>query len=112
MSKKIEVHTDILFYAFRYVLGRSTYAVEQVGRCIEKHASDFHPNDRRHIIAEIDEAIAKGHVGMPMDVETWKRVRLALTRVSGLEGGDVGAGPKDGSEADPVSTRPEGETPQ
>lgn len=38
----------------------------------------------------------------------WEVVR---ERVSGLEGGDEGAGPKDGSEADPVSTRPEGGRP-
>lgn len=72
---------DILFYAFRYALGRMTYAVHDVAAEIIRHADSIPPKDRLTMIKEITEAIDKGHAGMDMDRRQWQAVRDALQKV-------------------------------
>lgn len=71
---------DILFYAFRYALGRMTYAVNEVATEIIRHADKLHENIKGLMIREIEEAIAKGQAGMAMDVNRWEEVLDALKK--------------------------------
>jgi hypothetical protein len=73
--------SDILFYAFRYALGRMTYAVHDVAAEIIRHASSMPPKDRITMIKEITAAIDKGEAGMDMDRRQWEAVREALRGV-------------------------------
>lgn len=73
------MNESILFYAFRYALGRKTYAVGIVAEELEKHADTLSPSTRETIVQEIDEAELSGSLGMPMDADVWRRVREKLT---------------------------------
>lgn len=69
---------DILFYAFRYALGRMTYAVHDVASEIIRNEASISPRTRALMIQEIGEAIEKGNAGMDMDVREWQRVADTL----------------------------------
>lgn len=69
---------DILFYAFRYTLGRMTYAVSTVADEIIRHAHEINGKTRLTMIKEITAAIEKGQAGMDMDVKTWESVVAKL----------------------------------
>jgi hypothetical protein len=71
---KIDVEPYILIYAFRYALGRMSYAVGDVADTIIEHWDSIRDNDRNLIIREINEAIESGCAGMEVDINTWKRV--------------------------------------
>ena len=70
----MELNEHILFMAFRYALGRSTYAVtELVDTLIDKWTEM--PLEYQELIKhEIAAAIEAGNAGMEMDVEQWKKV--------------------------------------
>jgi hypothetical protein len=72
---------DILFYAFRYALGRMTYAVGQVSDEIIRVAANLSPGVRNVMIREIDEADKSERLGMQMDAARWYRVRAALVEL-------------------------------
>ncbi len=61
----------IMFYAFRYALGRMTYAAQEVAEYIEEHADDLTDSDRLLIIKEARDAIHRDQAGMKMDVDAW-----------------------------------------
>jgi len=65
---------DILFYAFRYALGRMTYAVHDVASEIIRHAKDIPEGERNNMIREIKEALEKDQAGMDMDRKQWEKV--------------------------------------
>ena len=69
---------DILFYAFRYALGRMTYAVHEVASEIIRNEASISPEMRALMIQEIAEAIEKGNAGMDMDAREWQRVADTL----------------------------------
>ena len=74
---------NILFWAFRYALGRRTYAVYEVARAIILNAENMRAGTCRLIDREIDAAIESGHAGCSMDVTTWLQVRIAISSALG-----------------------------
>jgi hypothetical protein len=75
----ITVDPIIVFAAFRYALGRSTYIVTDVTDCIQRNASALPASDRAVMVREVRQAIADGRAGMPSDVAAWE---LTLERLS------------------------------
>tara|TARA_Y100000310_G_scaffold263550_1_gene273806 strand:+ start:137 stop:499 length:363 start_codon:yes stop_codon:yes gene_type:complete len=65
---------DLLFYSFRYALGRSTYAVEDVADMIIKYWDMLSSNEKSCIIKEIEHSIAQDNYGMDMDLKSWQKV--------------------------------------
>ena len=65
---------DILFYAFRYSLGRQTYAVDTVVKDLLINWHEINPNTQGLIQKEIKEAIYNKQAGMSCDVEQWKKI--------------------------------------
>ncbi len=82
----LEVSSDILFYAFRYALGRSTYAVHDVAQTVMRHADSIDRNDREVMVREIREALEVDAAGMWPDRDQWSRVLDVLEGV-GVSGG-------------------------
>lgn len=69
---------DILFYAFRYTLGRMTYAVSTVADEIIRNAASIGRNTRFIMIEEINKALRDDDAGMECDRRSWERVMKAL----------------------------------
>jgi len=72
---------DILFYAFRYALGRMTYAVSTVADEIIQHAHELDPKIRHIMITDIQKAITENAAGMEMDRKDWERVLAKLNEL-------------------------------
>jgi len=68
------MNTNILFYAFRYALGRKTFAVSEVVEELLEHWDELKFNDKITMRKEILHAIDTGKAGMDMDVAEWNRV--------------------------------------
>ncbi|HPE06222.1 MAG TPA: hypothetical protein PLW50_00720 [Smithellaceae bacterium] len=66
--------TILLFCAFRYALGRSTYVVGTLVDIIGSNWDQMSPLHREMYKREIREAIDRGRAGMEMDVNAWKRI--------------------------------------
>lgn len=60
----MQLSEDILFWAFRYALGRKTYASNNVADEVLAHASEIHPATRDKMAKEIREAIARDTMNM------------------------------------------------
>lgn len=74
MNERILVDQTILTWAFRYCLGRRSYAV---GDCINhliEHWNDLNKPMQKLICKEIRTAIEQGDAGGKYDIEGWKRV--------------------------------------
>lgn len=69
---------DILFYAFRYALGRSTYAVEDVCPKIIKLIDAISEKTLKLIHEEICDADKNNRLGMPSDKKSWMKVKLKI----------------------------------
>jgi ribosome biogenesis SPOUT family RNA methylase Rps3 len=74
---------DILCYAFRYALGRRSYAVGIVIDELRRNWDDLTPFDRKLIKKEIDDRVDwwyaypddNGQPTMPLDIiDSWKQV--------------------------------------
>ncbi len=74
---RFEVSEDMVMYAFRYALGRKTYAVGTVSKYLIENWHRFRQFTREQIVKEIEEAIEKGEAGMKMDIQSWKAVLLS-----------------------------------
>lgn len=68
------VSTDILFYAFRYALGRMTFAPSDVVKHLEAEWPRIDQNHRRLIQKEIQEMDDRGGLGMDCDVAQWQKI--------------------------------------
>lgn len=79
--QRIEMDELILCYAFRYVLGRRSYAVANVCREIELNARKLNSRTRYILCHEISEALAKGSAGDRFDIERWEKVLKTLKNV-------------------------------
>ena len=67
----------VIIAAFRYSLGRRTYAVRIMTEFLKKNWANIPKTDRDLIQREIDEAIEKGCAGSPLiDVPEWEGVLL------------------------------------
>lgn len=75
------MNDDILFFAFRYVLGRMSYSVKIVTDEILHSAEHIRPKLRKVMMKEIDEAYRENRLGMDMDAERWHRVRKKLAEL-------------------------------
>jgi len=64
----------VLFMAFRYALGRKTYAVSLVVDEIIDRWETLDDVDKKQYKKEIQEAIDSGHAGMNIDIIEWKRI--------------------------------------
>ena len=74
MENKTDFNEDITFYAFRYALGRMTYAVKDVVDYLIENWGKISTKTKELIIKEIDRAIIEGKSGMDCDTEQWQRV--------------------------------------
>lgn len=68
----------IVFYAFRYALGRMTYAVHDVATFIMLNTHLLETKDMELMIEEITEAHEQDRLGMSCDVETWLNLQECL----------------------------------
>ncbi len=68
------INSEIVFYAFRYCLGRQTYAVSTCADYLVAHWEELEGGDRKLMVKEIREAIANGRAGATCDVESWESV--------------------------------------
>ena len=64
--------------AFRYALGRKTYAVGCVADVLIRLAPHMTPRDRHFILGEIREAIHTDRAGANVDEVHWLRVADAM----------------------------------
>ncbi|MEE4210587.1 MAG: hypothetical protein V2I43_15140 [Parvularcula sp.] len=68
----------IIFCAFRYAMGRSTYVVDEVANYIREHRVKLSDPTRALIVQEIREAVAKDRAGHHCDVGTWCKLADVL----------------------------------
>lgn len=65
----------ILFCAFRYAIGRSTYVVDVVVDEILKRWENLSQSDKELYAHELLEHIRKfGRIGMECDAKSWKKI--------------------------------------
>ena len=81
-----EVNEDMVFYAFRYALGRRTYAVGTVSDYLIDNWHRLKPQTKEKMLEEIRDAIKHKRAGMDMDVKMWQRILLLEEAVVGKEG--------------------------
>lgn len=77
-NNKIEVPEDVLFWAFRYALGRPMAAVASVVHALVKHAPQMTGEAREMIAREIEVGKIKHGLGIDEDRLEWIRVRDAM----------------------------------
>lgn len=66
-----EHQRDLLIYAFRYTLGRATYAPHTVMEVLKGCWPDLSDADRSLYVREIQEAIDHGQAGHECDKNAW-----------------------------------------
>ncbi len=64
-----------LFYAFRYALGRMTYATYDVAELLLEYKDRLTSVNKEIIKREIERAIETGNAGMDCDIDSWVKVR-------------------------------------
>ena len=74
MGQVLLVSENILFFAFRYALGRQTYAVSIVVDEIIEHWDSLEQNTKIQMHKEIREAINDHAAGWGCDVTEWRRI--------------------------------------
>lgn len=77
---------DLLIYAFRYTLGRATYAPHTVVAVLKRCWKDLSSHDRELFKREIREALEINRAGHECDKAAWREI-LALpeNKESGCE---------------------------
>lgn len=70
----VTVSSSMVFWAFRYCLGRRTYAVSDCVGEIFAVWKKLDPNTQRKIKQEIGEAIKGCFAGMELDVNEWRTI--------------------------------------
>ena len=65
---------NIIFYAFRYALGRRTYAVGDVVECIKNNWTNLKKSTQEKIKKEIIIAIKRDEAGMECDKKQWQEI--------------------------------------
>ncbi len=63
---------DILIYAFRYALGRSTYSTSTMSQIIQKNWGMLSEHDKKLFQREIQEAFDMERYGMSCDKASWQ----------------------------------------
>lgn len=70
-EQTISVTPDTLFFAFRYALGRRTFAPSIVAKEIKRNIKVLPASDLNNIATEIMEVWAVGELGDECDIRTW-----------------------------------------
>jgi len=65
------IDENILFYAFRYCLGRTTYVVADCVDQLKRNWWLLSDKTKSIIIKEIKEAIVENRAGQDNDIEEW-----------------------------------------
>lgn len=65
---------DVLIYAFRYALGRATYAPQTVVAVLKRAWPDLSDADRRLYQREIRDALEAGNAGHRCDQAAWESI--------------------------------------
>ena len=68
---------DIVFFAFRYALGRRTAAPSLVADFIIHHWMQFADNTKKQMADEVMTAINRNQAGADCDIEQWLRIPKA-----------------------------------
>ena len=76
-----EDFADVLFFGFRYALGRETFAVELIVKLIIKNWAMFEKFETEAFVAEITRAVVDDKYGKIRQWLLWKKV-LVLAKVS------------------------------
>ena len=77
--REIIIEENVLFWAFRYALGRSTYAVGDVADAITRNWSELSRSSQFKIKQEISKALVHNDAGMDVDAKAWEAIlRLPL----------------------------------
>ena len=71
-----EVEENMVVFAFRYALGRKTYAVKEVSDYLIDNWHRFSPHTKDQIVRDIDRAIEINEAGHECDINAWKRIIL------------------------------------
>lgn len=79
MADTVQLHPMFLMYAFRYALGRMTYAVGDVADALIANRHLLRADWCRQIVQDIDNAIANDAAGHACDVERWREVARVLS---------------------------------
>lgn len=66
------VQRDLLIYAFRYALGRRSYAVADVANVLRRAWPELSHADKHLYKLEIREAITRDCAGDDQDIKTWQ----------------------------------------
>ncbi len=69
-----QLQDEIIFYAFRYCLGRRTFAVSDMVEYLLNNWNDISKRVRDKITEEITTAIKRNEAGMDCDVRQWKKL--------------------------------------
>lgn len=78
MGKAIQVDREILFFAFRYALGRKSYAPLVIENNIKANIENIDINEIKAFIREIAEC---EDYGMDMDKQHWTSFKAYLENV-------------------------------
>ena len=73
----MNVSDDIVVYAFRYCLGRRTYAVSDFVHEMIPKLHEISKSNRSIMLRDLDEC---KDFGMPMDKAEWLRFKVALEK--------------------------------
>ena len=79
-NNTMQVSKDILFYAFRYSLGRQTFAPTQVMEAIRNNISRISDHDIEQYIEEIEDQKRFGY-GMECDKNEWLNFKQYLMTI-------------------------------
>ena len=95
MSPPVGVQPVMLMYAFRYALGRQSYAVGDVADTLIRYYDELRPDWREQIMRDIEVAVREGRAGGRMEVETWQGVARVMQDGPGCRGVEtVGISPR------------------
>ena len=67
-----QINQNIVFYAFRYCLGRRTGAVDEMVGYLKEHWEDLDSRTQSQIKQEIKTAIDREEAGSHCDVKDWE----------------------------------------
>ena len=70
---------DLIVYAFRYCLGRRTYAVHDINKIIRKYITLLNTSTLILIQKEINQAIKDNNVGMDFDKKEWQDTYILIS---------------------------------
>lgn len=78
------VSEDVLFWAFRYALGRQTGSVADVVDAIIMNVSNITHKTALQMIQEIEDANTMDEIGMDIDRDEWMKAQTILKKKVGV----------------------------